>query len=285
MYGFTARNLGMKLIRFPQEDSFRFDPETGIFAVADGITRDCLNGRVADKTLAGIWNVFWHYPRPSPAREAADLFCRVFTAYASKFSPEDAIFQGFREANKGIHFLNQREGLEGDYLVGDFAGCVGAGAIKKEDYLFWGFLCDCGVAVLDKKGNLRFKTDDEGPHGKERKEGLDLIVAQNKGWANPEARRTIRRDYRNNSNQKDSFGVLTGETSAMDYVRTGVQRLRNGDYFLVYTDGMLPILFDSETEEVIPGFRGVLKEGSFERLENFCRQNVRSEGTMIISQY
>ena len=277
MEGFTAVNLKKKLVRFPREDSFSINIREGIISVADGITRDCENGAAARGGLKGAKDIFLHYPRPSPAEIASDIFVETFPLVLKDYfkinRDEIAIRNAFEEANNRVKLWNQKHIPNPDYLVNDFAGCVAAGTSKLSDIISFGYLTDSGVAIFDAKGNLKFRTENQGPDKFDKYIWEDERL-KNIDWSNPEARKIIRKNYRNNPQEEHSFGVLTGEDSAMSYVRTGTQELDYGDSLIVYTDGLEPIIFSGECADK-------LRQRDVKGLEQLCKQKVATEGTLV----
>lgn len=252
LQGFTIESKKHKSLALPVEDSFAFDRKKLILAVADGVTRDIKE-------------------KPSPARVVADLFTGTFTFKASP--SERAIRDAFLKANDAIHAWNKINIPNPDYAPNDFAGCVASGAVVNGNEVYYGFICDCGIALFNKNGKLIFRTENQGPdkHDKfiwqdNRLKGID--------WKNPEARRIIRKFYRNNPSEVHSFGVLTGEPKAMDYVHVGKRKLNNGDLLLAYTDGLELTIFSKEFSEKV-------KKGDLEGMKKLCQANVRSEGTLV----
>lgn len=250
--GFTVESEEHKKLGRPVEDSFAFDKKRHVLAVADGVTRD-------------------KKEKPSPAREVADIFTEIFMARAGP--SERAIKGAFQEANSAIHRRNKINIPAPDYAPNDFAGCVSAGAVVKGNAVYWGFICDCGVAIFDKNGKLRFRTENDGPdkHDKyiwqdKRLRGLD--------WKNLKARRIIRKFYRNNPSEVHSFGVLTGEPRAMDYFQVGKTELNRGDLLLTYTDGLEHIIFSKRFSEKV-------KARDFNGIKELCEKEVKSEGTLV----
>ena len=57
-------------------------------------------------------------------------------------------------------------------------------------------------------------------------------------------------------------------------IRDGEFKLEDGDVVLVYSDGLRKSLFSGESLKLI-------REKNFPILEEFCRQNVDSEGTVV----
>jgi len=276
--GFSVENWKVKLVRKPLEDSYRICEEVGAMAVADGVTRDCTNGAVVDKSLKGVLNTFFYYPSPSPAKISADIFTDWFPIFFRDFSDKDgrAIKESFRETNRKIREWNGCMISDPDYLVDDYAGCVAATAVldEREAVVSWGYICDSGIVIFDSEGEVVFKTEDEGPAKHNLAIWRDKRLLGKK-WSDPEARKIIRSTYRNNLSQENSFGVLTGEEVAMNYVRAGVEELRPGYSVAVYTDGL---------EHVLEGgkFVDALRQKDFGKIRNLCQKKVRTEGTLVL---
>jgi len=238
------------LEKHPIEDSFKHfvNENVGIFAVADGITRDPIKNS---------------YPNPSPAKEVADLFCKIFMKK-----------QSLKFINQQIKKLNQEKNLNPDYLENDLWACVGVGGVIENYKLNYEFIGDCGVAIFDKNGNLKFKTNNEGPNSKgsidkEIKEKYKTSFSEKKG------RELIRSKYRNNPKEKLAYGALTGEKNAEHYIKKAKKNLVNGDYALFYSDGAIPIIFSDKFN--------IAKE--FNSLERYFKKNIEkiggAEGTLI----
>ncbi len=102
-----------------------------------------------------------------------------------------------------------------DYLENDYYGAVASCMHIENNILDYAYICDCGLIIYDKEGNVKFQTEDE------KELYSDPYINQiGIPWNLPEARVIVRRDYRNNlSNIKDgkcvSYGALTGEESAI----------------------------------------------------------------------
>lgn len=275
--GFIATNKKKKMALMPTEDSFSIDSKNRIFAVADGVTRDPYEFLPDMKTLKGKIKFSWNYPRPSPAKITSDIFTKTFPLVLRDYDltnrDEDAIRIAFREANKRIREWNAQNISNPDYVLRDFAGCVASGTQLNQGLVYLGFLTDCGVAIFDEGGNLKFRTENQGPDKHDKYIWQDEKL-QKIDWKNPEARRVVRRDYRNNPSEEHSFGVLTGEETAMDYVRTTTQEIKPNEHLIVYSDGLEPIIFSNE-------FAEKLKRRDIAGLERLCKQKVRTEGTLI----
>ncbi len=275
--GFIATNRKKKIALMPTEDSFSINSENNIFAVADGVTRDPYEFLPDMSTLKGKIKFAFGYPRPSPAKIASNIFTQTFPLVLRDYSQpnrnETAIREAFQEANKRIEKWNAQNIQNPDYTLKDFAGCVASGASLNQGLVYLGFLTDCGVAIFDYDGDLRFRTENQGPDKHDKYIWQDERL-QTIDWKNPEARRIVRRDYRNNPSEEHSFGVLTGEETAMDYVRTATQEIKPSEYLIVYSDGLEPIIFSDK-------FAEKLKQGDSAGLERLCKQKVKTEGTLI----
>ncbi len=275
--GFIAKSRKKRIALMPTEDSFSIDSKNGIFAVADGVTRDPYEFLPDMGTLKGKIRFSLGYPRPSPARIASDIFTQIFPSilldYSESNRDEKVIRMAFNEANRRIGVWNAQNMPNPDYVLRDFAGCVASGTQLNQGLVYLGFLTDCGVAIFDENGNLRFRTENQGPDKHDKYIWKDERL-QKIDWKNPEARRIVRRDYRNNPSEEHSFGVLTGEETAMQYVRTATQEIKPNEHLVVYTDGLEPIIFSGE-------FADKLRQKDVKGLENLCKQKVRTEGTLI----
>jgi len=283
--GFTVNNW---LNRKPVEDSYSFDAEKGIMIVADGITRDPKNMPIL---CYGSKNPFkWHrffknYPNPSPAKKAADLFCKTALECLRSYGEigKLSIRNAFDAGNEAIHSLNRKENPLPDYLENDFYGCVAAIASMQNGIISWGHIADPGVCVFDKDGNIpiaRINTElndelkstlSEGPSSE-----LGIVMSRRKlNFNMPEGRKLIRRNYRNNPTEEMAYGALTGESIAMYYVRTGQWILNPEESVVVYTDGLEHIIDDDN-------FRKQIKQKDIARLKRVCQKKVKTEGTAVV---
>ena len=278
IHGFTVGNW--KHILLPTEDAYRFlqAGDVKIIANADGITRDPRIGKIIDiSTILGKIKFVPFYPRLSPAYESARRFCNKFVRsierfpqyYASKITLKDA----FCNTNQSIAKFNEKYFPKPDYMKKDLAGCVASGALILGRDVFYGFIADSGFIVFDKKGNIGFKTPNEGPNSKG---SIDEVVARRHktSFKYPRGRAFIRSHYRNNPSEPLSYGALTGEATAMHYVKTGYYELREGEIPMVFTDGLEEALLSGK-------FADLIRRGKFFSIRNFCRKKVKTEGSLV----
>ena len=234
LYKNTFDNIMTENHNFPVEDQF-FATDT-MAVVADGITRDPVG--VLD--LSSITNdeFIKKYPRPSGAELAAKTICDTYAK--SSGTPKERLIQ----CNQAVKALNDRYIATCDYLQNDYYGAVAAAVIIQESTLYYAYICDCGIIIYDKDGKIKFQTEDD------KAKYSDFYI--NKigiPWNLPESRVIVRRDYRNNpENIQDghcvSYGALTGEEEALQFIQSGTQPLSSGDLVVIYSDGISNFLHE-----------------------------------------
>lgn len=118
--------------------------------------------------------------------------------------------------------------------------------------------------IYDYQGNIKFQTDDD-----------KLLYSDpyiNKigiSWNLPEARVIVRRDFRNKPNNiKDgkcvSYGAITGESEALNFIKSGSKKIEKGDLVLLYSDGFSNFLHEEDFINEIKNFNRI----SFEEYVN-----------------
>lgn len=272
---FTKNNPKYKIFNHPQEDSFKFAQSKNetIVAVADGITRDPIGitNFPEKQTNEEIKELSKRYPRPSPAKKAADLFCN---SIIKKLKSPSQIEQAVAYANNQISQLNKKNIAHPDYLENDFWACVAACGIIHQNFLHYSYICDCGICVFNSQGKLKLITKDDGPtkHDAGIWSSPDL---KGKKWSQAQARKIQRSRFRNNPQQKHSYGAFTGEETALHFVRYGRIKLNPSDLVLFFTDGMKPFLTPLKFGSKI----------SLEVIKNYIEANLEkiggSEGTLV----
>ena len=240
IYKKTFDNVRTVNCNFPVEDQFYADDMEAI--VADGITRDPIG--VLDLSACTLKEMVEKYPRPSGAELASREICDTFSRM------QGTLKEKLIEANKSVKRLNDKYIKECDYLQNDYYGAVASCIHLENNILDYAYICECGVIVYDNLGNIKFQTVDD------KEVFSDQYIDKNMSeigipWNLPEARVIVRRDYRNNlDNIQDgkcvSYGAITGEESAIEFIRYGQLELSNGDIILVYSDGFSNLLHDKE---------------------------------------
>lgn len=229
---------------FPIEDQYFASSDEAI--VADGITRDPIG--CSDLASISQEEFVKKYPNPSGAYLAAKEICNTFSITTG------SLYERLIKCNESVKLLNNKYILKCDYLESDYYGAVAACIRIENNILNYAYICDCGVIVYDKKGNIKFQTaDDKGLYSDPYINKIGIP------WNLAEARVIVRRDYRNNINNiKDgkcvSYGAITGEDAVREFIRYGSFNLEKNDIVLVYSDGFTKFLHDGDFVEQIVNF-------------------------------
>lgn len=217
-----------------------------LFCVADGVTRDLIDGTSLKypSTKEEAQAVIEKYPNPSGATLASTICATSFIKYASSIAKvsEDFVLEVLKKINSDIGEINKNR-TNIDYVKEDLYGCVAVGGIITDDYLYCFSIGDCRIKLLDDNFNTTFDTENLNhnllPY-EEPKEFIDLYKDEWK-WENPKYREYYRKNIRNNvqrfENGEYSFGVLTGEETALPFVKISKVPLTNVKYILAYSDG------------------------------------------------
>ena len=280
---FTAQRLLLRALFHQTEDSFGsyiYNDEQKIMVVGDGVTRDpCLKLPNTENNLGKLLFVA-KYKKNSPAKIASQIFVNEFKKTLIETRPEkrdeSIVREAFRKANKEIAKWNEVNIKSPDYLVNDLAGCVGSGITYNKNFLIYGFIADCGIAVYDSNGDLKFKTEDDGPS---KHDAVMTKELKDRGltWRDSEFRKTVREKFRNKPDNPNSYGVLTGESAANYYVNIGRMEVKPKEHIIVFTDGLEKIINSGE-------FIDEIKQGNFSGMLNVCKKRVKSEGTLVYSR-
>jgi|GEM_PF-894400 len=216
---------------FPQEDFLLVSEKHPIFVVADGVTlSQFLIGCTED-----------NYPRPSPAGDAARIFCEALVKAAEEkyenFELSD-IPNIFRTANNAVGEYNKAHGRTKEALDHwdiDLYAATASFVVVKNEVAYWGSICDSYVMHFDKNGILKMSSP------------LCKTLAQAKapefeGDQNDQKERTrytwkIKRNGVNEKRERVGYGVATGEPEALLYLASGSFALAKGDIITLLSDG------------------------------------------------
>jgi len=246
--------------RIFQEDSYNRSLRYPIFATADGIT---WKGRGGE-----------NFPFPSPPKECADIFTRIFVEEGEKIykkidpqNYEELIRSIFNKANEEIRKFNENRlrGQEINYWDVDFAHISASGIFINGNYLYYGVIGECGVRVY-RKGEKIFETKPiNWAHKDESSIGYQIFQEELKkleeeiqklqsfgGFSVRDRERLGRKYFRNKVLRKEEngkeiiipygYGVLSGEEDALYFLDIGIIPLELGDLIVVYSDGFVPVL-------------------------------------------
>lgn len=235
-----------------QEDYFKV--ENNLFCVADGVTRDDIEGQAVPYPHNEKEVEEWikKYPNPSGAYEAAKICAENFIRYLSKYAKEDinkeVIWQTIKKVNQDIAKIN--EGRQIDYLKEDYYCCEAVGGVLLDNTMYCFSIGDCHIVALDETKEKVFETIN---NHKQFENFLDNIYVKSHpfDWNLPEDRVMIRRDYRNKPDKKYqgqdvSFGALSGEKEAEYYIDVYQVDLTKAKYICAYSDGCEPFFASKE---------------------------------------
>ena len=272
VYKKTFKNILFKDNNIPIEDHFFASQNEAI--VADGVTRDFVG--LDDYTNIPYEERLKHYPNPSGADIASIEACLTFA------KTEGNLEEKLTKCNKAIKRLNDRYVPTCDYLEKDYFGAVVSCIQIEDNILHFAYLCDCGLIVYDKNGNIRVQSVDD-----KRKVSDPLIRRIGYSFSTPEGRAIVRKDFRNNpKNIIDgrcvSYGELTGEESALRFIKYGNVQLEEGDRVIIYSDGFYSYLRESDFIDQIINFNEERFEKYIEDKTQIDEEEFGLEKTIVL---
>ena len=226
---------GSPLVDHTPEDAYLASNKYPIIAVADGVT-------ILDRNPDGSYPIF--PDGQSGPKKIADIFCQEVILWTEKQHPSiksETILKAFKKGNEEVKKLNQKllkiKPDETNYGADSFA-TVAAIACLVDNQLIYGFLTDCGIAVIGKDTKLKLITPEiwsriEKPTDKH----LQEIIKKGQGGY-----RNYRNHIRNNpelvvERKFYSHGVINGQSGMVKYIELGQQKLNQGDTVIAFTDG------------------------------------------------
>lgn len=274
IYQNTFENVKTLNCDFPIEDQYYVKDNIAI--VADGITRDPVG--VFDLKSVPFSEFLEKYPRPSGAELAARTIIKTF-----KIS-NGSLKEKLIKCNEMVKKLNEKYIKNCDYLQNDYYGAVAAAALIQDGYLYYSYICDCGIIVYDKEGNIKFKTIDD----KEKYSDPYIdIITEKTPWNLPETRVIVRKKFRNNLNniidgKCVSYGVLNGEESAIEFIKEGKIKLDKDDLVIIYSDGFTSLLYRQDFINQILNFNKLSFEKYIEEISKLNLDKYGKEKTLIV---
>lgn len=225
--------------KIPQEDKIYATDTEAI--IADGITRDPIG--ISDFSKVSFDEIINNYPNPSGAAIAAEEIINIFKISTGTLK------ERMIKCNERVKEINDKYIRKCDYLENDYYAAVAASIKIDDDKLHYSYICDCGVIVYDKLGNIKFQTNDDKAY-------IDpyinsQIKKNNVSWNLKEARVLVRKEFRNNINnivdgKCVSYGAFTGEESAKYFIKEGEVLLDYEDTIVIYSDGFANFLLEKE---------------------------------------
>lgn len=254
-------------IEFPEEDYYNL--YNNIFCIADGVTRDLKKGEVVPypKTKEQAEYIANNYPNPSGAlmssKISADNFIEYIKQYEETQINEEVVLNAVKKLNKDIWEINK--GREIDYLEEDLYCSEAVGGIILDNYLYCFSIGDCYVKCYNSEYEEVFVTEND--HLLMEKYEDEFLKSGEYNWFDPRYRILIRAGLRNNSiitynNKRVGYGALTGEDSAIDFVKIYKINLEDVKYICAYSDGCMPYFEGSVAKKTIENPEIIAKEGS-----------------------
>lgn len=235
---------GEKTVR---EDYYRV--KNNIFCIADGVTRDYIDGTSAKypKNEEEVKEWVKKYPCPSGAYEAAKIIADSFVKHISNEKNPDKvdILEILKKINQEVWKINKHRKI--DYLKEDYYCAVAVGGIIEKNILYAFSIGDCHITLLDEQYNIIFTTIN---NHKTFENYIENVYSKenNYNWEEEKTRIMVRRDFRNKPEEKKSFGVISGEKESLKYIDTYKISLDKAKYICAYSDGCEP---DFENKDAI----------------------------------
>lgn len=260
----------------PNEDYLLCSPGNPIFAVADGVSRSRINGI---------------YPELSSVC-AAKQFCDSVTKALTPCN--HSIYSAFMVANIAIAELNAANGITRetvDYAYNDYLACMGIAGRFSDNYprrFEYGFIGDCGILVYDINCMPKFLSDNR----------IAVLEQFREAWGFEDEKEKYiywRNTLRNRPNAPYmTYGAMTGEISALHYLRTGYIDLAPKDTLILFSDGIYPFIFsrgfreeiitalkDDKDGVLVRSYLGAYAVSMIPELEQKSVQNLDDDKTFI----
>lgn len=160
--------------------------------------------------------------------------------------------EAFHLASNSINRWNNTNGLNSktvDHIGKQYASTVGVIAAIKDDQLSFAQINDCGVMTYDAQQNRELDIVSNNQLIKPLLQALQ--VQHNFDSGSKEEHIFFRSQIVNNldvefQGQKVNFGVLNGQTEALNLIRYGSINLIPNQVIILYSYGMGPYLYDQE---------------------------------------
>lgn len=232
----------------PIEDRLLISDKYPIYAVADGVTL-----ALKDKE---------YYPDPSPVAEVAEIFCKTAVEESEQIYNDltsDGILKVFKEANTKLGEYNKKHAHKSPDQ--DLFHTTASLAVVKENRVYWGNVGDSEINLFSRDKRRLFQTP-------RMQKGYTNHPPEREKMAVHEKMKLDRALGRNKISQDGyllGYGVLTGESAALNYVDYGAVAYAKENLLFVITDGFTPYLelpkfinlfleWPKDIEKVVRGF-------------------------------
>lgn len=232
------------------------------------------------------------YPNPSPGSEVARLAAEFITAFLDSHNDGlSDIVTAFKRANEIVDQYNKQRGVTKEtvnHRDKQYGAAVGSFGFVKNNLFYYGQLNDCGVMAFDKEKNRELDIISNGQdvlkYFKKRggEAGFDA--------SDPSEHVNFRTHIVNNpkasvDGEKISFGVMTGETVAEQFLRVGVYPIIPGSSIILFSDGFIPFLYDKDFVDIL------LSSSPKNEIEKFIDQKItqaekfQKEKTLVMIRF
>lgn len=269
-FGIMERNG----IQHVLEDKFYADDQ--IFCVADGVTRDFVDGSQMKypETMEDVKQILKKYPNPSgAARAAKDCVNNVVTYLKEKQKTNEPVEE--EDLKKAVEYANFtigkiNEGRKIDYLAEDKYSCVSVGGILNQEEIQAYVIGDCGMVLLNGQYQAVFDSM------RETKDKPDFFIKFGEKYfpkefnnSHPFYRKYIRKNVRNNlrllHKGVNNVGILNGDGKAIDFIRYYHFPNNNIQYVLAFSDGCYELINSPEKAKSVIENPESIKEGPCEK--------------------
>lgn len=189
----------------PNEDYLLSDPEHSFFVVADGVTR---------QTIDGI------YPSPSPAAEVSRLFCKFVKEHQSHHTSLKELFSA------GIDYIRRVNSNYTDFFK---PSTVAVAARTHKNHVEWAAIGDCIGLVAHKDSVKKFTTTQ-----------TEKLAITKK--TQPLSKEHVINNICNNPEHPLRYGVINGDPRGKEFIEGGTLPVTKGDKVCLMSDGLEMLL-------------------------------------------
>jgi serine/threonine protein phosphatase PrpC len=222
------------------------------------------------------------YPNPSPARKAAEIGAQTVVenllVNQDKVNPEELLKDSFIKANEKIKNYNESLGVTPktvNHTSKQYAATVGSFGFIKDNILYAGLLGDCGVLVLNEKGDKEIGLDYDDRLLTEYMENF-LSPSPEINFDPMKHHIYIRQNVVNNPDleykgKKINFAVMTGQKEAEQFLKIKSTEIKPGYTILFYSDGFTPFIEEKEFLEFL------IKNKNQRETENYILEKSKTD--------
>lgn len=234
---YTASTKNKQADDKPNEDCVLANDPGGIYVVADGVT----------------WLLREHVPYPCPsggqiaARTVCETIFRILSVAMLERRGDIALLRYAIDcANAELASLNRNRRDNLDLVYEDFFSAVVTASLVRNSKLVYGHIGDCILAKIDRSGLSIFTEQQTAAVSQFCKRARSKMAYE-------ELVRTVHAKFRNRLDIDDlgntiGYGVLTGEPTALNFLRCGSVNVDPGSTFVLVTDGCQTLMQERPDE-------------------------------------